>query len=195
MSRQPESSASGDVPGSLGWAVEWRRWLWLPAVRRTLSAVPDWSNLRVCELGSRSGRLAVHLATRGAEVVGFDVDGVDLDPARELADTLAVGPRVQFHNYNGDTSSLDDRFDVVVTKSVLVAMPVGKAVDSVRRLVKDGGCYLGTENIQLPAIVNRIRSYPSLGLSRQDRRDLQRAFSSTSIRTTYRLVASIVARA
>jgi hypothetical protein len=125
----------------------------------------------------------------------LDVDGVDLDPARDLAAANGVASRVQFRNYNGDTTSLDDRFDIVVTKSVLVAMPVGKAVDSVRRLVKDGGFYLGTENIQLPAIVNRIRSYPSLGLSRQDRRDLQRTFSNTTIRTTYGLVASIVARA
>lgn len=185
----------GSPPLTLEWAAEWRPWLWRPALGRTLSSVSDWSGLRVGELGSRSGRLATYLAQLGAQVTGFDLTGVDLEPARALATAHGLGDRVELRNYNGDTSTIGETFDVVVTKSVLVAMPPDDAVRSVRRLVRDGGLYLGTENRQLPPLINRVRQYSRLGFGDVHREQLRHEFDEVRIRFTYGLVASIVAKA
>jgi 2-polyprenyl-3-methyl-5-hydroxy-6-metoxy-1,4-benzoquinol methylase len=123
----------------LTWAIEWRHWLWEPAMRKTLSAVDDWNGLNVCELGPRSGRLAVYLAGLGARVTGYELDGVDLSDARRTASESGVDELVSFRNYDGDTSSIGETFDVVVTKSVLAAMPAATAVASIRTLVRPGG--------------------------------------------------------
>ena len=184
-----------DRPPTLDWAVEWRPWLWRPALERTLAAVDDWTDLRVCEVGSRSGRLATYLAHLGAHVTGFDLTGVDLDPARALASSHGLDERVELLEYDGDTATIGETFDVVITKSVLVAMPPESAVHSVRRLVRDGGLYLGVENRRLPGVVNRLRNYDEFGLSSTHVGNLRREFASVQVRSTYWLVASIVAKA
>lgn len=180
-------------PGSLGWAAEWRPWLWRRALATTFRAVDDWTGLRVCELGCGSGRLSIHLAGRGASVVGYELDAVDLDAARRLAASMGFEERVEFRNYDGDVSTIEERFDVVVTKSVLIAMPPDEAVHAVRSLLSPGGRYLGTENRYLPAFANRVRRYGDKGLGAPLIDELHRHFSTVDIRSTYGLVASIVA--
>lgn len=180
---------------TLEWAAEWRPWLWRPALERTLAAVTDWSALRVCELGPRSGRLATYLAQQGAHVTGFDLEDVDLGPARALVEAHGLSDRVEMRQYDGDTSTIGETFDVVITKSVLVMMPPDTVVHSIRRLVRDGGIYLGVENRMLPPLVNRLRVYSRHGLSAAHVEQLNREFGSVDIRSTHGLVASIFAKA
>ncbi len=182
-------------PLTLEWAAEWRPWLWRPALERTLAPVPAWSDLRVCELGSRSGRLATYLAQQGAHVTGFELKGVDLEPARALVAAHGLSERVEFRQYDGDTSNIGQTFDVVLTKSVLVMMPNDTAVHSIRRLVRDGGLYLGVENRLLPPLVNHLRPYSQYGLNAAHVERLHREFEMVEIRSNYGLVASIVAKA
>jgi hypothetical protein len=74
-------------------------------------------------------------------------------------------------------------------------LPAATGVASIRTLVSRGGMYLGAENKQLPGVLNRFRGYPELGFGSSHVADLKAHFADVRIRSTYGLIASIVATA
>jgi 2-polyprenyl-3-methyl-5-hydroxy-6-metoxy-1,4-benzoquinol methylase len=74
-----------------------------------LNAIPDWSGLRVLDVGCGTGMLARHLARRGATIEGIDVSEVSI----RLATDRAV-PGTAFHRSTVESYVNDSPFDVVV---------------------------------------------------------------------------------
>lgn len=74
----------------------WRHRSMFERLRLTLEACGDVRGKRVLDVGCGSGRYAVALARRGAEVVGVDVSQPMLDVAAKAAAEAAVASRCQF---------------------------------------------------------------------------------------------------
>ena len=88
-----------------------------PTTQQCLEAVSylDLEGLRVLDVGTGSGILAIGAAKRGArEVIGVDTDPLAVRAARENADTngIALDARV------GSAADVDGRFDVVLANLV-----------------------------------------------------------------------------
>jgi SAM-dependent methyltransferase len=133
----------------LPYFVDWRPRLWVPPVHWLLGDPARFRGKRVLDVGCRSGRMSCLFGLLGAEVVGIDLAGVSLEPARQEAADAGVGDRVQFVNYNGDPGTLaEGDFDFVFTKSVLILIPELQRL--LRALVvktRPGGELLAAENL------------------------------------------------
>jgi SAM-dependent methyltransferase len=96
------------VYGRLRWTLE-----------RTLAELGDLSGKRVLDIGCGSGRYAVALAERGADVLGVDLSPAMLALARERATSRGVSERCRFVEGDFDGLELQERFDVVLLVGVL----------------------------------------------------------------------------
>lgn len=104
--------------------------------------VPDWSGLRVLDLGCAGGFMAEALAKRGALVSGVDpaAKAIAAAQAHAAQSQLDIDYRV------GVGEALpyeDDAFDVVVCVDVLEHVAdLGEVLDETRRVLKPNGWFL-----------------------------------------------------
>jgi 2-polyprenyl-3-methyl-5-hydroxy-6-metoxy-1,4-benzoquinol methylase len=96
------------VYGRLRWTLE-----------RTLAELGELHGTQVLDIGCGSGRYAVALAERGADVLGVDLSPAMLALARERAEGRGVSERCRFVEADFDGFQPDGRFDVVLLISVL----------------------------------------------------------------------------
>jgi hypothetical protein len=182
-------------PDDLDWFVQWRAWLWRPAVRNVVGDPARLRGRRVVELGFRTGRMSCYFAMHGASVESYDLPDCDPAPARKLARELGVEDRVRFTIYDGNLAALEaGQCDFLFTKSVLVLLPPEQAVPAFRRLLQPGGQYLGCCNLTLPFGLNRLRPH-SVGVGPRTFDLLRQHFRSLTVKKNFGLVASIVATA
>jgi len=153
--------ATGDdtVDAQLREAVEWRQWLWAPAVRWLLGDPERFRGKRVLELGCRYGKMSCLFGSLGAEVLGVDLEEKRLDRARAEAAAQGVGEKVRFRAYDGDPASLEEGgFDFVFSKSVLVVVPgLDGFLRALRGVAAPGAELMLAENAAGNSVVNRVR--------------------------------------
>ena len=137
--------------------VEWGGSRWRRQLELGLGWLGDMSGLRVLDLGTRNGRMAVWFAEHGAEVVGVDVSADALQEAGRFAAERGVSDRVSFVTYSGDPRDLPRGFDVVFAKSVVVLMDIGAAVEGLADALNPGGRVLLVENARGPLPLHLLR--------------------------------------
>lgn len=143
---------------SLDGAVEWGGRAWRSQVVRGLRWLGPVNGLRVLDLGTRFGGMAIHFARAGATVVGVDIDGAALEIARRRAVQAGVGHRTSFEERTGDPEDLPRDFDVIFTKSVLVLAPnLGVMIESLATSLRPGGRLLSVENSRGPVLMHGAR--------------------------------------
>jgi ubiquinone/menaquinone biosynthesis C-methylase UbiE len=95
--------------------------------------------LKILDVGTGNGSLALVLAGMGHDVVGIDISEGMLSVARKKAEERGVNPDLRI----GDAESLefeDGCFDAVVSRIVLWTLPnPQKAINEWRRVLKPGG--------------------------------------------------------
>ena len=112
----------------------------LPEVwREVLAEVFGKDNLRILDVGTGTGFIALRLAELGYSVVGVDISENMLEIAKEKA--IKAGLKVDF--IHGDAEKLpfeDGSFDAVICRHILWTLPdPQKAVTEWNRIVKDKG--------------------------------------------------------
>ena len=116
---QPFDRLYDPSPGLRGaleaWVYGRLRW----TLELTLAELGDLSGKGVLDVGCGSGRYAVAVAERGADVVGIDLSPAMLGLARERARERGVSDRCRFVEIDFDAFRPEARFDVVLMISVL----------------------------------------------------------------------------
>ncbi len=116
------------------------------------------------EIGAYQGGLSVWLASFGHHVVCSDIHGCEAF-ARPLVEEHGVADRITFEDIDATAIPYENRFDVIVFKSVLVS--VGqvegierqrRAVQSMYRALKPGGRLFFAENLKGSRIHRLLRS-------------------------------------
>ena len=140
----------------LAYAVEWGGRAWISLVEEGLGSI-EVAGRHVLEIGGRSGRMAAYLASLGAEVTTIDIDAGILESAP--AEAARLGVAVTAQTDPGDLSSVpDNAFDLVFTKSVLVAVPdLDRYLDAVVRKLHPGGHLISIENAEGHRVLAPIR--------------------------------------
>jgi SAM-dependent methyltransferase len=148
-----------DPMANLSYFVDWRPWLWVPAVCWLLSDPARFRDKKVLDMGTRSGRMACLFGLLGARVLGVDLPAVPLDGARREAARWGVSDQVRFLSYSGDPASLPEGdFDFVFTKSVLVMIPVlSPVLGGLSAVLRRGGELLAAENLAGGPLLNFLR--------------------------------------
>jgi 2-polyprenyl-3-methyl-5-hydroxy-6-metoxy-1,4-benzoquinol methylase len=143
----------------LPYFVDWRPRLWVPAVRWLLGDPARFRGKKVLDVGCRTGRMSCLFGLLGAEVLGVDLPDVCLESAQREAAAAGVSDRVRFLNYSGDPASLlEDDFDFVFSKSVLVMIPDLKPFFvALASKLKPGGELLLAENLAGGLLMRLIR--------------------------------------
>ena len=99
----------------------------------------ETKKLKILDVGTGNGSLALVLAGMGHDVVGIDISEGVLSVAKEKAKERGVNPDLRI----GDAESLefeDKCFDAVVSRIVLWTLPnPQKAIEEWRRVLKPGG--------------------------------------------------------
>ena len=128
--------------------MEWGGPPWEEMVEAALQEIGDLTDLRVLEIGSRSGRMATLFAMRGATVVGIDIARDFEEAATAEASHRGVADRVRFLVDDGRLSSVyGEQFDVVFTKSVLVVIPDRpEYLQRIWDVLRPGGRLVAIEN-------------------------------------------------
>ena len=160
-------------------AVGWGGPVWEEQVSRGLDWLGDLTDARVLEIGTRTGEMAVHLASRGAIVTGLDVVPSHLTVARERAEAAGLSEQVEFATYSGNPADLPRGFDVIFTKSTLVLIDdLRAAAAAISASLVSGGRLVAIENARGPAPIHVARM-----LSRRSRRPRgANYFTSESVR-------------
>lgn len=126
--------------------VDWRPWLWSPAVRWLLREPERLEGRRVLDLGCRYGKMSCLFGLLGAEVLGIDTDAAAIPRAEAERDRWQLDS-VQFTHYDGDLEKIDQRFDFIFTKSVLVVVPdLPGLLRGISSKLVPGGELLAVEN-------------------------------------------------
>jgi SAM-dependent methyltransferase len=130
--------------------LHWHAPIWEPLIRRGLEESGDLAGKRVLEVGCGDGGLACLLASCGAEVFATDLLQSRLRRGRELAAELGLGSRVRFFRANaGELPLRPARFDLVLTRSVLVILDRAQVVPRLARvLVPGSGVAVFIENME-----------------------------------------------
>ena len=102
--------------------------------------------LKVLDVGTGAGFLAILLAKLGHEATGVDMSGVMLHQAKQNA--LAAGCHVEFSKGNAQKLSFaNDSFDVLVTRNLTWTLPdVMEAYREWQRVLKPGGLLLNFDS-------------------------------------------------
>jgi len=78
----------------------------------------DWKDKSVADIGSNHGYFCVKIFKEGAsKVVGFEIDEDCVKTARLVAD--ASDAKVDFVQWNGDTATFNETFDVTLCLNVI----------------------------------------------------------------------------
>jgi SAM-dependent methyltransferase len=143
----------------LPYFVEWRPCLWVPAVRWLIGDPARFKDKKVLEVGCRSGRMSCLFGMLGAQVLGVDLPGVSLEPARQEAALAGVSNRVRFLNHGADMGTLlDDEFDFVFTKSALVMIPeLAEFLAAIAPMMRADGELLAAENLAGGRLLQFVR--------------------------------------
>jgi SAM-dependent methyltransferase len=126
-----------------GYMKTWGGKAWRRFIDEAFAYLGDLEGKHVLELGFGDGSICREFALRGAA----QVTGVDLDQ-RHLATAGAntQGLPVTFFSYNGDLKTVTGSFDVIFTKSVLVATDLEHMLEGIRERLKPGGRFAFIEN-------------------------------------------------
>jgi 2-polyprenyl-3-methyl-5-hydroxy-6-metoxy-1,4-benzoquinol methylase len=113
---------------------------YFPAAEALMGTV---SGQRICDLACGQGRVARHLASLGATVVGIDFSSKLLEIARRYEDYDPVGITYM----HGDVQRLDDQivdvFDGVICFMALMDIPnLDPTLRSVARILRPGGWFV-----------------------------------------------------
>jgi len=107
--------------------------------RKSLNNEFSPETLKILDIGTGNGSLALLLAEMGHDVIGIDLSEGMLSVARKKADERGVNPDLRI----GDAESLefaDECFDAVVSRLVLWTLPHPEtAISEWRRVLKPGG--------------------------------------------------------
>lgn len=104
----------------------------------------DLSNTSVLELGFRDGSMSFAFASRGATVVGAEINAESVTQATMSAQRLSLP--VTFMHYDGSPDNVPGRYDVVFTKSVLVLTDLAQILPAIDRKLNPGGRIVFIEN-------------------------------------------------
>jgi SAM-dependent methyltransferase len=188
----------------LSYFVDWRQSLWTPAVEHLVGDPERFRGKTVLEIGCRTGRMSCLFGLLGATVLGVDLAGVDLQPARREAERWNVAGRVSFASYDGTAENIPGRdFDYIFTKSVLVMIPeLETFLRGLATKLGDGGELLAAENVAggsllwLGRHLWTYRRYRGLehrfrGVDPQFVSTVRRVFSEVDVKQFYGTVAAI----
>jgi len=111
--------------------------------------IPKEPPLRILDIGTGSGFLAVMLSRLGHEVVGIDISPVMIQCAYETAS--AFGQRIEFRIMDsGDLDFADQSFDAVVCCELLSHLPdLRPTLDEAKRVLKNDGILVVFDNSEL----------------------------------------------
>ncbi len=159
----PENPLTSLDPDDFNEFVEWRVNLWGPVIKDALTqfGLENFSNKSVLEIGYGNGRNAVLLASLGASVTGIEADKKKISIASEYARIKGFEDRCHF--LSGDFFELVDKYDIIVTKSVLFRIKTDDEYDDwikkFTELLKPGGSVLAVENGNGLDIVRKMRLF------------------------------------
>jgi ubiquinone/menaquinone biosynthesis C-methylase UbiE len=115
---------------------EWHR----RSAERLVELLSLKSRDRVLDAGTGTGFAAIAAASQATRVVGVDVSAAMLEQARRSLDTLGLG---NVELVQADATALpqyvDGAFDAVIGATVLLYMPVDRALREWHRLLRPGG--------------------------------------------------------
>ncbi len=110
-------------------------------------------SLDCLEIGANQGGLSVWLASHGHRVLCSDLSGTE-QLAHTLVERHAMSHRVTYEDINATAIPYENRFDVIIFKSVLGGIGHGDAIDRQRqainamyRALRPGGRLLFAENL------------------------------------------------
>jgi len=95
-----------------GWLNRWRHRSMFERFRLALEACGDVRGKRILDVGCGSGRYAVELARRGAQVVGIDFSKPMVALALQAAEAAGVAPSCQFLVGDVLGVSFEEPFDI-----------------------------------------------------------------------------------
>ncbi|MFX0095872.1 MAG: class I SAM-dependent methyltransferase, partial [Candidatus Hodarchaeota archaeon] len=105
----------------------------------------------ILDIGCGVGQTPCYIAKRvGCRVVGIDLNERMVERAKDRAKKLGVEDKVEFQVADAqDLPFEDNRFDVVITESVIAMVEdKQKAINECRRVIKPGG-YIGLNETTL----------------------------------------------
>ena len=154
MNRQP-TSMNADA---LREFVEWGGSAWEEQVEAGIRWLGDLDGLRVLDVGTRRGGMAMYFATQGAQVTALDISSETFNDARARARERGVEDKVEFREYSGLLEDLPGGYDVVFAKSTLVLMgDIDLVAGALAGCLVPGGRLLAIENAQGPLLVHVAR--------------------------------------
>jgi 2-polyprenyl-3-methyl-5-hydroxy-6-metoxy-1,4-benzoquinol methylase len=186
----------------LDYFLEWRPYLWKPAVRWLIQDPARFINKRVLDLGCNSGKMSCYFGLLGASVTGIDLPHVDMEPARKEALKWNLRGNVEFLNYKGDPSMLEKQgYDFIFTKSVLVIIPqLSLFLTKLIQALAVGGELISAENNQTIPMVNKAmlvllkherRKGRFRGIDRAFLTDVEMVFGNQESKSFWGLVTAI----
>jgi SAM-dependent methyltransferase len=178
--------------------VGWDVGTWSTAVRFWESVVePMGGPLDVLEVGAGPGGVSLWLALAGHRVTCTNYD-FTVEQAKPLHERYGVADRVEYRDLDILDLPYENRFDLVVFKSVLGGIPDSDlarheaAFEQVRKALKPGGRLIFAENLRGTVIhqlarriayrVRRVRMWQYITLRQY--RDLLHDFDDVELRVT-----------
>jgi len=150
----------------------------------------DCAGKRVLEYGCGTGSYAWDLARAGARVTGIDISPLAIERARERAADEGLADRVSFQVMNAETLTFTaGTFDRVCGNSILHHLDLEKALDEIRRVLKEDGGAVFSEPLGHNPLINlyrrmtpRMRSTDEHPLTSRDLQMLHAFFAGVEIR-------------
>lgn len=145
----------------LSYFVEWRPYLWMPAVTWLLGETSRFKNKRLLEIGCRYGRMSCLFGLLGATVLGVDLSADALEFAEKEAELWQVQNNVKFAVYDGNPLNIaDENYDFIFSKSVLVVVPQhDEFLSGIACKLVPGGELMAVENSAGNLVLNWIRHH------------------------------------
>jgi SAM-dependent methyltransferase len=143
------------------YVIEWRRRTWGPALGAALASMGPLEGQRLLELGPNSGRISSLFAYNGAQVVGAELEAMDLSKAISESKRWGVAGNVEFIRYSGRPEDLPEGpFDLVFSKSVLVTVPqLDRFLKGLTNSLTANGRLVCVENARGGRLLNTARRF------------------------------------